>query len=176
MIELFTAHAPELMFGSLLIFLLTGFPVAFALAACGLLFGFIGVEIGLLSPSIFQALPLRVFGSSGTTMIWRGLAIGPISWATWLRSSLTRSSPSWASPRRITNATMPCPVVASLAPTTAASATAGCDTRADSTSVVEMRWPETFITSSTRPSSQMAPSSSHFAPSPAKYMPSNRLQ
>ena len=62
MIELFTAHAPELMFGSLLIFLLTGFPVAFALAACGLLFGFIGVEIGLLSPSIFQALPLRVFG------------------------------------------------------------------------------------------------------------------
>ena len=39
MIELFTAHAPELMFGSLLIFLLTGFPVAFALAACGLLFG-----------------------------------------------------------------------------------------------------------------------------------------
>ena len=62
MIELFTAHAPELMFGSLLIFLLTGFPVAFALAACGLLFGFVGVEIGLLSPSIFQALPLRVFG------------------------------------------------------------------------------------------------------------------
>ena len=62
MIELFTAHAPELMFGSLLMFLLTGFPVAFALAACGLLFGFIGVEIGLLSPSIFQALPLRVFG------------------------------------------------------------------------------------------------------------------
>ena len=26
MIELFTAHAPELMFGSLLLFLLTGFP------------------------------------------------------------------------------------------------------------------------------------------------------
>ena len=46
------------------------------------------------------------------------------------------------------------PVVASVAPTTAASATAGCDTSADSTSVVEMRWPDTFITSSTRPSSQ----------------------
>jgi hypothetical protein len=27
-------------------------------------------------------------------------------------------------------------------------------TSADSTSIVEMRWPETFITSSTRPSSQ----------------------
>ena len=31
------------------------------------------------------------------------------------------------------------PVVASFAPTTAASATAGCDTSADSTSVVLMR-------------------------------------
>ena len=46
------------------------------------------------------------------------------------------------------------PVVASLAPTTAASATDGWSTRADSTSVVEMRWPDTFMTSSTRPSSQ----------------------
>ena len=60
------------------------------------------------------------------------------------------------------------PVVASVAPTTAASATAGCDTSADSTSVVEMRWPDTFITSSTRPSSQRYPSSSSLAPSPAK--------
>ncbi len=49
---------------------------------------------------------------------------------------------------------MACPVVASVAPTTAASATAGWSTRADSTSVVDTRWPDTFITSSTRPSSQ----------------------
>ncbi len=62
MIELFAAHAPEMMFGALMLFLLTGFPVAFSLAACGLLFGFLGMEAGLLSPSIFQALPLRVFG------------------------------------------------------------------------------------------------------------------
>ena len=62
MIELFTAHAPEMMFGSLLVFLLTGFPVAFALAACGMLFGFVGMELGLLPPSLFQALPLRVIG------------------------------------------------------------------------------------------------------------------
>ena len=48
---------------------------------------------------------------------------------------------------------MACPVVASVAPTTADSATVGWSTSADSTSVVEMRWPETFITSSTRPSS-----------------------
>ena len=58
----------------------------------------------------------------------------------------------------MTNATMPWPVIASLAPTTADSATDGCETSADSTSVVEIRWPETFITSSTRPSTQSAPS------------------
>ncbi len=62
MIEFFAAHSPELMFGSLVVFLLSGFPVAFSLAACGLLFGFIGIELGLIPPSLFQALPLRVFG------------------------------------------------------------------------------------------------------------------
>ena len=56
------AHIPELMFGCLLLFLLTGFPVAFSLAACGLVFGFTGIELGLLPSSLFQALPLRVFG------------------------------------------------------------------------------------------------------------------
>ena len=68
----------------------------------------------------------------------------------------------------MTNATMACPVVGSVAPTTAASATLGCETSADSISVVDIRWPDTFITSSTRPSSQMSPSSSFLAPSPAK--------
>ncbi len=62
MTALLAAHIPELMFGSLLLFLLTGFPVAFSLAAVGLTWGFIGMEIGLLPPSLFQALPLRVFG------------------------------------------------------------------------------------------------------------------
>lgn len=51
-----------LMFVGLLAFLLTGFPVAFALAATGLFFGFIGMEVGLFPPTLFQALPLRVFG------------------------------------------------------------------------------------------------------------------
>jgi TRAP-type mannitol/chloroaromatic compound transport system permease large subunit len=36
--------------------------VAFALAACGLGFGFIGMEAGLFPASLFQALPLRIFG------------------------------------------------------------------------------------------------------------------
>ncbi len=51
-----------LLFCGLLFFLLTGIPVAFGLAATGLLFGFIGMEVGLFSSNLFQALPQRVFG------------------------------------------------------------------------------------------------------------------
>ncbi|MDH3209207.1 MAG: TRAP transporter large permease subunit [Burkholderiaceae bacterium] len=55
-------HFVPLMFAGLLILLLSGIPVAFGLAAAGLLFGFIGVEAGLFGANMFQALPLRVFG------------------------------------------------------------------------------------------------------------------
>jgi GntP family gluconate:H+ symporter len=34
------------MFAGLIVFLLLGFSVAFSLAACGLFFGFIGIELG----------------------------------------------------------------------------------------------------------------------------------
>src|SRR5436190_1164974 len=51
-----------LMFATLVVFLLLGYPVAFALAALGLSFGFIGVELGLLTPALYQALPERIFG------------------------------------------------------------------------------------------------------------------
>lgn len=51
-----------IMFAGLFVLLLTGFPVAFALAATGLGFGFIGMEAGLFPPTLFQALPLRIFG------------------------------------------------------------------------------------------------------------------
>jgi TRAP-type mannitol/chloroaromatic compound transport system permease large subunit len=51
-----------LLFGGLLLFLLTGFPVAFSLAATGLFFGLIGMEIGLFPATLFQALPLRLMG------------------------------------------------------------------------------------------------------------------
>ncbi|WP_393937460.1 TRAP transporter large permease [Piscinibacter sakaiensis] len=50
------------MFAGLIVFLLMGFSVAFSLAACGLFFGYLGVEIGLLPASLMQALPLRIFG------------------------------------------------------------------------------------------------------------------
>src|SRR5947209_1329580 len=51
-----------LMFGGLIVFLLLGYPVAFSLAANGLFFGIIGIQMGLLHPSLLQALPERVFG------------------------------------------------------------------------------------------------------------------
>jgi TRAP-type mannitol/chloroaromatic compound transport system permease large subunit len=51
-----------IMFAGLFVLLLTGFPVAFSLAATGLGFGYIGMEAGLFPPSLFQALPLRMFG------------------------------------------------------------------------------------------------------------------
>ena len=51
-----------LMFAGLFLLLLTGFPVAFGLAATGLAFGFIGMEAGLFPANLFQALPSRIFG------------------------------------------------------------------------------------------------------------------
>jgi TRAP-type mannitol/chloroaromatic compound transport system permease large subunit len=51
-----------LMFAGLFCFLMTGIPVAFGLAATGLFFGFVGMEVGLFPANMFQALPLRVFG------------------------------------------------------------------------------------------------------------------
>src|SRR5690242_20433472 len=51
-----------IMFGSLVLFLILGYPVAFALAANGLFFGLIGVGLGLFQPDFLQALPERVYG------------------------------------------------------------------------------------------------------------------
>ncbi|WP_322997598.1 TRAP transporter large permease subunit [Castellaniella sp.] len=59
---LLLAYMAPIMFGMLVILLLLGFPVAFSLAANGILFGLIGIDLGLLSPALFQALPQRVFG------------------------------------------------------------------------------------------------------------------
>nr|WP_217427558.1 TRAP transporter large permease subunit [Leptothrix sp. C29] len=50
------------MFLGLILFLLLGYSVAFSLGACGLLFSFVGIEMGLLPASLMQALPLRIFG------------------------------------------------------------------------------------------------------------------
>ena len=51
-----------IMFGSLVFFLLLGYPAAFSLGACGLIFALLGIELGLFVPDFLQALPERVYG------------------------------------------------------------------------------------------------------------------
>lgn len=59
-----------LMFLGLVVFLLLGYPVAFSLAANGLLFAFIGIQAGLFEFSLLQALPERIFGiMSNSTLL-----------------------------------------------------------------------------------------------------------
>jgi len=53
---------PPLMFGGLILFMLIGYPVAFSLAAVGLFFGFISIELGFFERAFLQALPQRIFG------------------------------------------------------------------------------------------------------------------
>lgn len=62
MTEFIIMNIAPIMFGALVVFLLSGFPVAFSLAANGLFFAFVGIEIGLIKPELLQALPNRIFG------------------------------------------------------------------------------------------------------------------
>ena len=60
--DFLAANIAPIMFGALIVFLLLGYPVAFALAANGIFFGLIGIKLGLLQPALFQALPERMWG------------------------------------------------------------------------------------------------------------------
>lgn len=60
--EFIASNFAPIMFGGLIVFLLLGFPVAFSLGACGLLFAFIGVEMGIFPSSIIAWLPQRLIG------------------------------------------------------------------------------------------------------------------
>jgi TRAP-type mannitol/chloroaromatic compound transport system permease large subunit len=51
-----------IMFASLVLFLLLGYPAAFSLAANGLIFALLGIYLGLFNPDFLQALPERVYG------------------------------------------------------------------------------------------------------------------
>jgi len=60
--EFLIANMAPIMFASLIIFLMFGYAVTFSLAACGLLFGLVAVELGVIQPAFLQSLPLRMFG------------------------------------------------------------------------------------------------------------------
>ena len=51
-----------LMFAGLVVFMLIGFPVAFSLAALGLVSGFVAIELGFFPPQYMANLPFRIFG------------------------------------------------------------------------------------------------------------------
>lgn len=51
-----------IMFCSLIVFLLLGYPVAFSLSAVGLAYAWIGIELGLFTENFLGAMPERVFG------------------------------------------------------------------------------------------------------------------
>jgi TRAP-type mannitol/chloroaromatic compound transport system permease large subunit len=51
-----------LMFGGMIVFMLIGYPAAFSLAATGLFFGFIGIELGLITPDFLGNLTYQLFG------------------------------------------------------------------------------------------------------------------
>lgn len=62
MMEFIVANLAPIMFVNLILFLLLGFPVAFTLAATGILYGLVAIELNLMQPALFQALPQRIFG------------------------------------------------------------------------------------------------------------------
>ncbi|WP_374515991.1 TRAP transporter large permease subunit, partial [Niveibacterium sp.] len=62
MMDFLIQNIAPIIFLSMVVMLLLGYPVAFALAATGVVFGLIGIELGLLQPSLFQALPDRIWG------------------------------------------------------------------------------------------------------------------
>ena len=74
------ANMAPLMFAALVVFLLLGYPVAFSLAANGLLFGLIGIELGLLAAGAAAGAARARLRHHGATT----------------RCSRSRSSRSWA--------------------------------------------------------------------------------
>jgi TRAP-type mannitol/chloroaromatic compound transport system permease large subunit len=62
MTGLLIQYMAPIMFASLVVVLLLGYPAAFSLAAVGLIFAVLGIELGLFQPDFLQALPERVLG------------------------------------------------------------------------------------------------------------------
>jgi TRAP-type mannitol/chloroaromatic compound transport system permease large subunit len=60
--EFLIQNMPPIMFLTLICFLLLGFPVAFSLAANGILYALLGIAFGEFTFPFLQALPERVFG------------------------------------------------------------------------------------------------------------------
>ena len=62
MIHFVLENMAPLMFGGLIVFMLIGYPAEFSLAAVGLFFGFIGIELGLIRPDFLGNLTYQLYG------------------------------------------------------------------------------------------------------------------
>jgi TRAP-type mannitol/chloroaromatic compound transport system permease large subunit len=63
------ANMAPVMFAALVVFLLLGYPVAFALAANGLFFAIVGIELGLFQENFLQAMPERIYGTMNNDVL-----------------------------------------------------------------------------------------------------------
>ena len=61
MIDAIRANLGPMMFGGLVVFLLIGYPAAFSLAAVGLFFGFIAIEMGVITQNYMGNLTFQLF-------------------------------------------------------------------------------------------------------------------
>src|SRR6195256_3442457 len=62
MIQFVRENMAPLMFAGMILFMLIGYPAAFSLAAVGLFFGFIGIELGLIRPDFLGNLTYQLYG------------------------------------------------------------------------------------------------------------------
>jgi TRAP-type mannitol/chloroaromatic compound transport system permease large subunit len=58
----FVQNMAPIMFGSLIVVLLLGYPAAFSLAFVGLFYALLGIGLGQFQPDFLQALPERIYG------------------------------------------------------------------------------------------------------------------
>src|SRR5882757_4601917 len=62
MIDFVTHNMPPLMFAGMMMFMVVGYPASFSLAAVGLFFAFIGIELGLIRPDFLGNLTFQLYG------------------------------------------------------------------------------------------------------------------
>src|SRR3954469_2581386 len=60
MTQFIIANMAPIMFASLVVFLLIGYPAAFTLTFIGIGFGLLGIQLGIFTPNLFHELPDRV--------------------------------------------------------------------------------------------------------------------
>jgi tripartite ATP-independent transporter DctM subunit len=62
MIDFVTHNMAPLMFAGMMLFMVVGYPASFSLAAVGLFFAFIGIELGLIRPDFLGNLTFQLYG------------------------------------------------------------------------------------------------------------------